>query len=51
MASSPISSSPTTGDMGDMGDMGESGQGGGEEPASHPDPEPGADHAQAGSDS
>ena len=40
-----------TDDLGDMGDMGESGQGGGEEPASHPDPEPGADHAQAGSDS
>jgi hypothetical protein len=30
---------------------GDSGQGGSGEPASHPDPEPGADHSQAGTDS
>jgi hypothetical protein len=33
------------------GEADDTGLGGGQEPASHPDPEPGTDHAQAGSDS
>ena len=35
----------------DDDDPGGSGQGGADEPASHPDPEPGSDHTGAGSDS